>query len=70
VLVVSGESPLKYFEVVPVRHPQAGAVMLGRFSTSADYTLRVPFPAAALNNRAVRTIETAGHSPGRANAQR
>jgi hypothetical protein len=59
VLVVSGESPLKYFEVVPVVTLRAGAVMLGRFEPSADYTLRVPFPAAALEQSGgTVTIET------------
>ena len=59
VLVVSGESPLRYFEVVPVVTVRAGAVMLGRFEPSADYTLRVPFPAAALEQSGgTVTIET------------
>jgi hypothetical protein len=59
VLVVSGESPLKYFQVGPVVTVRAGTVVLGRFEPSADYTFRVPIPAAALEQAGgIVTIET------------
>jgi Protein O-mannosyl-transferase TMEM260-like len=59
VLVVSGESPMKYFRVVPVVTVRAGTVMLGRFEPSADYTFRAPLPAAALQQAGgLVTIET------------
>ena len=58
-LTVSGESPLKYFRVAPVVTVRAGTVMLGRFEPSADFSFRVPLPAAALERSGgIVVIET------------
>jgi hypothetical protein len=59
VLVVAGESPMKYFRVAPVVTVRAGTVILGRFEPTADYTFRAPLPVAALEQAgSLVTIET------------
>jgi hypothetical protein len=59
VLVVSGESPLKYFPAVPVVTVRAAATTLGRFEPSADFTFGVPLPVAAVEEAGgIITVET------------
>jgi hypothetical protein len=58
-LVVSGESPLKYFPAVPVVTVRAATATLGRFEPSADFTFSVPLPVAAVEQAGeIITIET------------
>jgi hypothetical protein len=58
-LVVSGESPLRYFDHAPEVIVRAGDVEVGRFHPDADFTWRIALPAAALAASSGRvTIET------------
>ena len=47
-LVITGESPRKYFETAPEVRILAGAVEVGRFAPAADFSQQVTVPAQAL----------------------
>lgn len=47
-LMLSGESPLKYYEVAPAVTVSVGGTSVGRFNPSADFTQEIVLPAAAL----------------------
>jgi hypothetical protein len=47
-LVISGESPLKYFEAAPEIRILAGATEVGRFAPAADFSQTITVPAQAL----------------------
>jgi hypothetical protein len=58
-LVISGESPLRYFSQPPRVTVRAGAQVLKAFSPGSDFTERIAIPAGALGPAAGRvTIET------------
>jgi hypothetical protein len=48
-LRISGESPLRYFDRAPELTVRAGPRVLGRFSPSTDFDLRVTLPADAVS---------------------
>ena len=47
-LVITGESPRKYFETAPEVRILAGAVEVGRFAPAADFSQQITVPAQAL----------------------
>jgi hypothetical protein len=47
-LIISGESPLKYFESAPDVRILAGAAEVGRFAPAADFSQQITVPAHAL----------------------
>ena len=47
-LVITGESPRKYFESAPEVRVLAGAVEVGRFAPAADFSQQITVPAQAL----------------------
>jgi hypothetical protein len=58
-LVISGESPLRYFDGPPLVTVRAGDRVLGTFSPSADFAETIALPADALAAASGRvTIET------------
>ncbi|MFI5179308.1 MAG: hypothetical protein ACHQO8_12115 [Vicinamibacterales bacterium] len=58
-LVLSGESPLRYFDRPPTVIVRAGDTEVGRFLPPADFTRTVMIPASALNASGGRiSIET------------
>jgi hypothetical protein len=47
-LILTGESPLRYFDAAPVVRVSIGRQEIARFSPSSDFTERVRLPAALL----------------------